>query len=439
MSEIIHGDCRIEMAKMEPNSVDSIVCDPPYGLEFMGKGWDNGVPGVPFWVEALRVLKPGGYLLAFGGTRTYHRLTCAIEDAGFEIRDSINWLYAQGFPKSHDVAKGIDKAAGATDRRVVVGVGNAGLTAGSIANFAGSLTAPATPEAAQWEGWGTALKPAHEPVVVARKPLEGTVAQNVLTYGTGALNIDGSRVGSEGGTIGVNFPPSASGGAAINTYNDGLSGGGQVSLAKGRWPANIILSHTAECGDDCAEGCPVAALDEQSGHLAGGAYLKTSNLSAAAFYEGGWKPQQREERTNLSSGGASRYFTNLEADPPFLYAAKAGKKERNAGLGALPEVRSADRVKDDGAGGENPRNRSNTPKQNHHPTVKPLAVMRWLVKLVTPPSGVVLDPFCGSGTTLVAATLEGFDSIGIEMTDEYLPIIEARVAWAVAEQEGKLL
>ena len=242
-----HGDCREVMATLDANSVDAIVCDPPYGLSFMGKGWDHGVPGVEFWTEAARVAKPGAHLLAFGGTRTYHRLACAIEDAGWEIRDCVMWCFGSGFPKSHDVSKAIDKAAGA-EREVV----------GSYASFRpnthadtkyngnlhtnGNITAPATDAARQWSGWGTALKPAYEPVIVARKPLCGTVAENVLTHGTGGINVDGCRVGTE--TIQTNrYTP----GRDMTSFHGSQAGNEYASSTHaGRWPANLIHDGSEE-------------------------------------------------------------------------------------------------------------------------------------------------------------------------------------------------
>lgn len=330
-----HGDVLSVLPTLEDGSVDAIVTDPPYEIGFMGKGWDaSGIAySVEMWTECLRVLKPGGHLLAFGATRTYHRMAVAIEDAGFEIRDSIHWLYGSGFPKSLDVSKAIDKAAGA--EREVVGTNPNYRPVSGRAGYQGSatfrqtdgmnnLTAPATDAAKQWSGWGTALKPAHEPIVLARKPLDGTVAANVLQHGTGALNIDGTRILTNdrfgGGAKGTS-------GFAEGYEHDGWQPGNTL----GRWPANVVIDDTID--DD-------------------------------------WV----------------RYF----------YCAKPSKKERNAGA------------------------------QNSHPTVKPLALMRYLVRLVTPPDGVVLDPFAGSGTTLVASIEEGFTAVGIEMTAEYLPIIRGR-------------
>jgi site-specific DNA-methyltransferase (adenine-specific) len=509
--QVLHGDCVKLMREMPENSVDSIVTDPPYGLEFMGKDWDapwkkrgdnpasakfskggfesgNGyanrdTPSYgrawsnnrcvkcghiasggspckcdnPEWVvergdtaapmrafqewftevavEALRVLKPGGHLLSFGGTRTYHRMACAIEDAGFEIRDSIHWVYGSGFPKSLNVSKAIDKSAGA-EREVV------GRKKGVVSNGQGrynwhaegsegnggefDLTVPATPEARRWEGWGTALKPAHEPIVVARKPLQGTVAGNVLVWGTGGLNIDGCRVGTDEDT--ARKPAVVADTAA--PFGRGVAMGGNGHAA-GRWPANVVFDRTA--GE---------ALDQQSGERPAGAFPKSSNVPAGTHYEGGWGPVDNGERRELDSGGASRFFTQADFGPddwPFLYQAKPSKKERNAGLDGV-EKRITNEITPPGtAGSNNPRagaNRSGA-SSNHHPTVKPIALMRWLVRMVTPPGGVVLEPFAGSGTTLVAAILEGFDAIGCEMTDEYLPIIEGRVAWAKREAAGE--
>jgi site-specific DNA-methyltransferase (adenine-specific) len=451
---LLHGDCREVLATMEDASVDAVVTDPPYELGFMGKAWDAaGVAySVDLWAEVLRVLKPGGHLLAFGGTRTYHRMTVAIEDAGFEVRDSIHWVYGSGFPKSLDVSKAIDKAAGA-EREVVgtdgrsaneswLGTAKRGETGFGIGEW--NLTAPATPEAATWEGWGTALKPAHEPIVVARKPLAGTVATTVLQYGTGALNIDRCRIGmgdeydpdkvqrQQRADGPVQFGAAGLIGSEIPTYNP-----------SGRWPANFVLTHAADCGDDCAPGCPVAAMDEQSGQLCVNkpavhrrdAATAEGRRNASSFRVGA--AESGSVRSGFGdAGGASRFFTVTEwDDAPFRYVAKPSRAERNAGLGGLPEVHRVNgnkwtdqdyRV----ARGERPESAETGPRRNIHPTVKPLDLMRWLVRLVTPPGGVVLDPFAGSGTTLAAAILEGFDCVGVEMTDDYLPIIEGRCAWA---------
>jgi site-specific DNA-methyltransferase (adenine-specific) len=495
-----HGDCLDVLASMPDASVDAIVTDPPYELGFMGKAWDgSGIAyNVNLWTEALRVLKPGGHLLAFGGTRTYHRMAVAIEDAGFEIRDSLHWLYGSGFPKSLDVSKAIDKAAGA--KREVVGTKtyvNGGGTSyelrmGERVEVEADITAPATDAARQWSGWGTALKPAHEPIVVARKPLTGTVAANVLAHSTGALNIDGCRVAHRSDADRASATPQGrvtsnkAAGAAPDVDDAGRVEVERPDTSGGRWPANLVFTHAADCcqvgttdvkasgyypaqrgagvatgfgagqpdptgnrpsgnGDGtetvavwrCADGCPVAELDGQSGVSKSGTGVTVSSPTALGQNNGWNKHNNRpvEFQNYADTGGASRFFTVTEWDPiadvaPFRYVAKPSKRERNAGLDGLPGKREADRAKADGVGGDNPRNRSNAAKVNHHPTVKPVALMRWLVRLVTPPGGTVLDPFTGSGTTLVAATLEGFDAIGIEMTDDYLPIIEGRVAWA---------
>jgi site-specific DNA-methyltransferase (adenine-specific) len=408
---LLFGDCREVLKGFPDCSFDSIVTDPPYELGFMGKKWDSsGVAyDVSLWAECLRVLKPGGHLLAFSGSRTYHRMVVAIEDAGFEIRDQIMWVYGSGFPKSMDISKAIDKAAGA-ERTVIgyskgVGVSSDDNQYGGINRGAVGIkqvavdvpvTAPATDEAQQWSGWGTALKPAHEPIVMARKPIEGTVANNVLKHGVGGINIDGCRVEAS----------DSFGGGAKGTsgFADGYAHDGWVAGSPlGRFPANFIHDGSEE----------VLALfpDTKSGM---GAIRKNAK---GMFGLGG------DNEPNVEygdSGSAARFF----------YCAKASKAERNAGLEELPEVRHADRNSTDGVGGDNPRNRTNQAKQNFHPTVKPIALMRYLVRLVTPPNGIVLDPFAGSGTTLVAATLERFNSVGIEMTEDYLPIIKGRVEWA---------
>lgn len=402
------------------NSVDSIVTDPPYELGFMGKSWDNsGIAySVELWTECMRVLKPGGHLLAFGGSRTWHRLAVAIEDAGFEMRDSIAWLYGSGFPKSMDVAKAIDKQSGYDGdvigtETVDVGMQGGSMHAGRETKLAEREIKELSPEAKQWQGWGTALKPAFEPVVVARKPLEEkTVAANVLKFGTGGLNIDGSRIGTEERT---NQPASSLGNGQT------LSGGQaqedrQATTAIGRWPANIILDpYTAEL------------LDEQSGVLKSGNLSPHHILSESSNTSMTGKNYARSPRQEFGgdSGGASRFF----------YVAKASKKDRNEGL---------DELESKPAGSLNMRTDEHSiangmetaPAKNFHPTVKPTSLMEYLIKLVTPPNGTVLDPFTGSGSTGKAALLSGFKFIGIELTEEYLPIIEGRLKWA-SEQVSK--
>ena len=405
---VIVGECIETMRGMEADSIDAIVTDPPYGLGFMGKKWDALPPGQDWAEQCFRVLKPGGHLVAFGGSRTYHRLAVAVEDAGFEIRDQIMWLYGSGFPKSHDVSKALDKAAGA--EREVVGfsqqqqqqrtpaIGTSSY--GDYRGQTGDITAPATPEAQKWQGYGTALKPAHEPIVLARKPFKGTVAANVLEHGCGALNIDGCRV--EGAKPHREVVKSQT-----NEWDGGgawkSSGHGNGMSTEGRWPANIMLDPDA-----------AAMLDEQSGESTTKRIEKPSEAPNGNTW-GGTFQTNRGARGHSDSGGASRFF----------YVAKASKKERNAGLDGFDEV-AAKRTQ---AGGDDTRGRPIPLNRNNHPTVKPIEVMRWLVRLVTPPGGTVLDPFTGSGTTGIAAGLEGCEFIGIEMEPEYAEIAEARIAW----------
>jgi site-specific DNA-methyltransferase (adenine-specific) len=411
---LLKGDCRVLLAGLPDCSVDSVVTDPPYELGFMGKSWD--ATGIAYnqevWEQCLRVLKPGGHLLAFGGSRTYHRLGCAVEDAGFEIRDQIMWVYGSGFPKSLNVGKAIDKIVGAD--REVVGVGTSGKVrhvlnaANTPDTFGGEyeITKAASEEAKRWEGWGTALKPAHEPIVLARKPLDGTVTNNVLTHGVGALNIDGCRVAGDAG--------SGVWGTSNATVNQSRMFNGSRNPdyrseqhTAGRWPANFIHDGS----DEVLELFPETAA---------GARPAKANKPTGEHYEGGWGPISDGERVTFQGGSAARFF----------YCAKASRSERNAGLDHLEPQRHSDRPSDDKPGGDNPRNRTNTPQTNFHPTVKPLALIRYLIMLITPPNGTVLDPFLGSGTTAVAATQLGFSWVGCELTADYWPIIEARVKHA---------
>lgn len=389
---ILQGDCREVLAGMAAGSIDACVTDPPYELGFMGKKWD--ATGVAFdpdtWAEVWRVLKPGGHLLAFGGTRTHHRMVCAIEDAGFEIRDEIQWLYGSGFPKSLDVSKAIDKAAGV--EREVIGFdatrarpNRTGRVMGEVeydrSDNGATVTAPATDAARQWEGWGTALKPGHEPVCVARKPLIGTVAANVQEHGTGALNIDGCRIG-ESGARNNGRRDQAAYDASMQKFGD-FGATSRVDYGKGRWPANVILD------EEAAE-----QLDLMTGDLGKSSGGRTVNISKTSSIYGGGKGLGQDLDADSvrgdpgfgDSGGASRFF----------YCAKPSKAERGEG--------------------------------NTHPTVKPIALLRYLVRLVTPPGGIVLDPFAGSGTTLIACRDEGFRCTGIELNPEYIKIAERRLA-----------
>ena len=408
---VLVGDCREVLKSLPDCSVDAIITDPPYELGFMGKSWDStGVAyDVEVWVECLRVLKSGGHLLAFGGSRTYHRIAVAIEDAGFQIRDQIMWVYGSGFPKSLNISKAIDKQAGA-EREVignrVTGAAMADRSNGRGSSDAGSgqnlidITAPVTAEAKQWDGWGTALKPAHEPIVMARKPLDGTVANNVLTHGVGGINIDGCRVEALDGVPQLSKKNQDS----INCYGSGLNGStslGFSDFTTGRFPANFIHDGSDE----------VLELFPQSN---GGAFPKKSNVPTGRHYEGGWGAVNNGSRTEMGDGSAARFF----------YCAKANKKDRNEGLDGFAEKRPDERT----VTGMGTFEEKGVAKQaNHHPTVKPTDLMRYLCRLVTPPNGTVLDPFTGSGSTGKAAVLEGFNFIGIEQSAEYVEIAKARI------------
>ena len=403
-SQIYLGNCEDELKNLPDNSVDSVVTDPPYELGFMGKSWDSsGIAyNVEMWKEVFRVLKPGGHLLSFGGSRTYHRMACAIEDAGFEIRDQIMWVYGSGFPKSLDVAKALDKMAGVEfEAKPASGVGFMNSSDDGYNTTLNQLTqtGESTDEARKWKGWGTALKPAHEPIVMARKPLsEKTVAKNVLEHGTGAINIDGSRIGNEVRTysgMSANQPE-------VGTFRDDnwVPKDIEVTVA-GRYPANFIHDGSDE----------VVELFPETGKSTGGRIGKKDtsgvNIVPAGQYEAG-------DPGFGDSGSAARYF----------YCAKTSKKDRNEGLNGFEEKRPDDRTET----GMGTFVEKGVAKQaNHHPTVKPTDLMRYLVRMVTPPNGTVLDPFTGSGSTGKAATLEGFNFIGVEQNSEYIKIAEARI------------
>lgn len=361
---LIEGDCVRVLRAFGANRFDSIVTDPPYELGFMGKAWDGqGIAfSVELWREVLRVLKPGGHLLAFGGTRTYHRQTCAIEDAGFEIRDSLHWLYGTGFPKSKTE--------------------NSGMPAGT----------------------GTALKPAHEPVVLARKPLIGTIAANVLAHGTGALQIDACRIATGERIAAFGSPKQSSGGIMNGTETAREQFKQNVA---GRWPANVLFDEDA-----------AAELDAQSGITKSSAAVR-KNGAFKSVAKGAELPH--DTHGHADSGGASRFF----------YVAKPSRAERDRGCEHLPARSGGEATdrEDGSAGVDNPRagaGRTGGAK-NHHPTVKPITLMRYLVRLITPPGGCVLDPFTGSGTTGIAARLEGYDFVGVEREAEYATIAAARI------------
>ena len=514
MSQIVINGDNIELLKKYPdNYFDAVVTDPPYGLGkepnaeelmkdwiehgyheisgkgFMGKEWDAFVPQPIFWKEVFRVLKHGGHVLSFFGTRTYDWGVMSVRFAGFEVRDCIQWLYGSGFPKSHNISKALDKMEGA--EREVIGKKERGSVEEAKERGAGFLsdpanrnntkqfgygteliTAPSTDAAKQWDGWGTALKPANEPIVLARKPLEKglSIAENILKWGVGGINIDASRIGTE---IREHKPKGIRSGAE-NYVGDNWNPNNDLKEYQGRFPANIILTHHEDCeckgtkkvkaikggnsraiqkntyndfgknydntpngigcgfGDedgneevenwDCHEDCPIRILDEQSGvskspskvKSGGDTFGRAGRIGSQLYNNMGLDKEGYSDK-----GGASRFF----------YVAKASKSERNKGLDGFEEKRSSAYGYEIGLGekGEGMFKDRNPIKQNFHPTVKPVKLMQYLVKMITPPNGIVLDPFCGSGTTGVACKLYGFQFVGIEQDPEYAKIAEARI------------
>jgi site-specific DNA-methyltransferase (adenine-specific) len=449
MYKLMLGDCIDSMGQLEENSIDSIVTDPPYHLKsivkrfgkegsapaqfgtdgaysrhstgFMGKEWDGGeiAQDPRTWEAALRVAKPGAYLLAFGGTRTFHRMMCAIEDAGWEIRDTIMWVYGSGFPKSHNVGLAMDKKAGA--ERKVIGSRHRNVkpfddeNGWNDNNTTGDFdyTAPATEYAKKWEGWGTALKPAWEPIVVARKPLIGSVIDNVLEYSTGAINIDASRIPGEPVPINKLEEWSGFGQKEKPKYEQEINN-------KGRWPANIIHDGSEEVLE--LFPAPAGAFAPVKRGMSG----KSNGIYGDFEQKGDDGATFRGD-----SGSAARFF----------YCAKASRGERDAGLEDMEEKlfsksgggqAALARGETEYQEGENISVGLNTVKRvkNNHPTVKPLALMRYLITLVTPPNGTVLDCFLGSGSTGVAAVELGFDFIGMEKDEGYLKIADARIKHA---------
>ena len=414
------------LKKFQSNSIDSCVTDPPYGIKFMGKKWDYKVPSVRQWKEIYRVLKPGSHMLVACGTRTQHRMVVNIENAGFEIRDVITWHYGSGFPKSMDVSKAIDKKNGITREDKFEGsferfAGPTGnrkcevcgkwLVSGSPCKCPRPQDNPQSDEAKEWEGWGTALKPATEFWTLCRKPLqEDSIVGNVLRYGTGAINIDGCRIPFKDDTD----RKSAIFGTGTSIIGGNYVGGnGQIPGRKniepdpgGRWPSNLILDEFA-----------AAEMDKQSGLLKSGAMkpLDTPRKSNSVY--GRFKKAVAKEIV-ASEGGASRFF----------YVAKPSMEEKNRGV--TGDGRFMDESREEGsAGGSNPRNRgAEQLRPNYCPTVKPIELMRYLVRLITPKGGLVIDPWCGSGTTLIAAKLELFQWIGIEEQEDMVRISGERVA-----------
>jgi DNA modification methylase len=369
---LLPGDCLERMREMDASSVDAIVTDPPYGIQFLGRQWDHGVPSMPFWEAALRVAKPGAHLVAFGGSRTHHRLTCAIEDAGWEIRDGLVWLYGQGMPKGVDISKALDRMAGAEREVTRQGAIKRGKY-GEDWDSATSQTRPrydlpATDLAKQWHGWTTSLKPSWEPIVLARKPLAGTVARNVAEHGCGGLNIDGCRIEAAAGDYDHSCNDYA---RPSNGSFERWSAGKRPPSSSGRWPANAILDEQAAAMLDAQAGERKAGV---AGMRSGIGNITTKGLRGYDEPWGGY----------ADTGGASRFF----------YCPKASPSERAGST---------------------------------HPTMKPIALMRWLVRLITPPGGLVLDPFCGSGSTGLACVEEGMRFAGIDLSAEYLAMARARL------------
>ena len=411
------GNCLDTLKGIPDNSVDSIVTDPPYGISFMSKKWDYDVPSVEIWCECLRVLKPGGYLLSFAGTRTQHRMAVNIEDAGFEIRDMIAWVYSSGFPKSHNVSCAIDKSFGHPNRGRAIPT--ASTYQASDVDKENKLTSndvtpykPLTDEAKDWQGWGTALKPACEPITMARKPLEGTVSNNVLKYGVGAINIDATRVPMDENdfnklSAGVDKIRER-GGVMDNSWkNSSDLSGANPANPLGRWGANLIHDGSQEVLDLFPDA-------------KGGSWVQTDG--ARHFNNNGKATSPRRLGDDKSTGSAARFF----------YCSKSNKRDRNEGLEDLePKQYSHD--------GRETRNetayqRNDSVASNHHPTVKPTDLMRYLVRMVTRRGGTVLDPFMGSGTTGKAAMLEGVNFIGCELDEEYLKIAEKRIQHELNKQ-----
>ena len=429
--ELHLGDCLEKLQRLEENSIDTVITDPPYELGFMGKAWDD--TGVSFqvetWEAVLRVAKPGAMMLCFGGTRTWHRLACAVEDAGWQIRDTVMWLYGSGFPKSKDISKAIDEAKGAertegkrkwSGGQRLGGISHGGMQMGTASRDI--YDAPATDLEKQWDGWGSSLKPAWEPILICMKPLDGTYAENAEKWGVAGLNIDGGRIGCCGK---AKFP----GGVISQTENIYGAGRGMYdnrerckdSNSQGRWPANLILDE--ETGE---------MLDEQSGDRKGFAGGGERTAGFNTKYVSG-QPKETNLQANYfgDSGGASRFF----------YCSKASRAERDKGLEGI-EKKHGSYVTGRKAGSPGAKcsqyaGTTESPRQNTHPTVKPLALMEYLCKLTaTPTGGIVLDPFMGSGTTGIAAIRMGRRFIGIEKDEESFEIAKMRIEAAEPEAEA---
>lgn len=474
LNKVHCGDCLEFMKGLPSNSIDAIITDPPYELGFMAKKWDNtGIAyNIDLWRQCLRVLKAGGHLLAFGGTRTYHRMACAIEDAGFEIRDQLQWLYGSGFPKSLNISKKIDQKQGIKHPI------NKPISNNIAMNIKSNL-------AKQWDGWGSALKPAHEPICMARKPIEAkTIADNVLKYGTGGINIDASRISYEnGGTVATNPKLRVAKGCKTETgdriFCQGKLGKKNTMVENvktgGRFPSNVILSHHPDCKEigvkevgngelkktgfriggnsqhtfglngkknspdnygketvphyECHPDCPIGMLDKQSGVSKSIFADRGRGFSSKGSNEGYKRKSHDNPNYQNNLGG----FNDTGTASRFFYCAKSSRAERNKGCENL-EIKQ---TKGGGGGIGDYKNDVNSmsgkygsekaPANNHHPTVKPIKLMQYLIKLITPPNGIVLDCFAGSGSTLIACKSLGFDFIGIEKELEYCNIANERI------------
>lgn len=436
--QLFCGDSLDQLKNLPDNSVDSIVCDPPYGLAFMGKKWDHSVPSVDIWKECLRVLKPGGHLLAFAGTRTQHRMAVNIEDAGFEIRDMLAWVYASGFPKSHNIANDIDKMKGQPARGKAIPTASTHLPSGKYAEekLTGNRVEKyeaRTEDGKPWAGWGTALKPALEPITLARKPVDQkTVALNVLTWGTGGINIDACRVGDF-----ANTTPSG-----INRWNQGYLQDGATrqiveatfTQSTGRFPANFIHDGSEEVVSSFPNTPPTSQHARPN-------RKKSREGTVSVLTSMGELPGKPTDGHKDEGGSAARFF----------YCAKASKQDREEGLtgsggsigakgnglGRVCETCQAPQLKPELCSCET-KSWVNPTRKNNHPTVKPTDLMRYLCRLITPPGGTVLDPFMGSGSTDKAAMLEGFDFIGVDLSQEYVEISRARIEHARNQAEEKV-
>jgi len=430
--KLMQGDNILSLKKLPENSIDSVVTDPPYGLSFMNKKWDYEVPSVEFWKEVLRVLKPGGHVLSFGGTRTFHRMVVNMEDAGFEIRDQIMWIYGSGFPKSLNIGKAFDKKSG-NEREEYIdedfikrNPNNTGCNTlhhndkDGITQNKNETAGIKTKGNSQYEGWGTALKPANEPICLARKPLsEKTIVDNVIKWGTGGINVDGCRIDLNGDDTSRKITDNKN---DINIINSKNVGSQDDKWKEGRFPANILFDEEA-----------AQVLDNQSGNIKStGSTRKKENEYDGTSYKGKNELGKSSNPYAGENGGASRFF----------YVAKVSKKERNLGLDDFEEKETTGQIncmkcencnKYYQAGDGRELCKCDEPKlkppvtKNFHPTLKPINLMTYLCRLVTPPGGIVLDPFMGSGSTGISACLEGFRFVGMELDEDYFKIAEARI------------